>query len=101
MELRIRFSGGTYVRRSGHDSAEELVTAAVMSALVRTAIGPFRIEDAMNARSPDKARLREHLQPPLAAVPGMPRLTLTDEQVYDVQHGGLIRTEHLPAELQQ
>ena len=101
MELSIRCSGGTYVRSIGRDLAEQLGTAAVMSALVRTAIGPFLIENAMNARSPDEARLREHLQSPLAAVPDMPRLTLTDEQVYDVQHGGLIRTEHLPAELQQ
>ena len=74
--------------------------SAVMSALVRTAIGPFRIEDAMNARSPDEARLREHLQSPLVAVPDMPRLTLTELQVYEVQHGGLIKVEHLPAEMQ-
>jgi hypothetical protein len=30
----------------------------------------------------------------------MPRLVLTDEQVFEVQHGGLIKTDHLPAELQ-
>jgi tRNA pseudouridine55 synthase len=100
VELTIRCSGGTYVRSIGRDLAEQLGTAAVMSGLVRTAIGPFRIEDAMNARSPDEARLREHLQSPLAAVPGVPRLTLTDVQVDEVQHGGLIKVEHLPAELQ-
>lgn len=99
VELTIRCSGGTYVRSIGRDLAQQLGTAAVMSALVRTAIGPFRIEDAMEVRSPDEERLRTHLQSPLAAIPGMPRLTLTDGQVYEVQHGGLIKGEHLPEEL--
>jgi tRNA pseudouridine55 synthase len=99
LELSIRCSSGTYVRSIGRDLAERLRTAAVMSALMRTAIGPFRIEDAMNARSPDEARLRAHLQSPLAAVPGMPRLELTAVQVFEVQHGGLIKVEHLPDEL--
>ncbi|MBA4106857.1 MAG: tRNA pseudouridine(55) synthase TruB [Pirellula sp.] len=100
VELTIHCSGGTYVRSIGRDLAEQLGTAAVMAALVRTAIGPFRIEDAMNARSPDEARLREHLQSPLVAVPGMPLLELTALQVHEVQHGGLIKVDHLPAELQ-
>lgn len=99
VELTIRCSGGTYVRSIGRDLAEQLGTAAVMSALVRTAIGPFRIEDAMEARSPDEERLRTHLQSPLAAIPDMPRLMLTDGQVYEVQHGGLIKGEHLPEAL--
>ena len=101
VELTICCSGGTYVRSIGRDLAQLLGTAAVMSALVRTAIGPFRIEDAMNARGPDEARLLEHLQSPLAAVPGMPLLELTALQVHEVQHGGLIKVDHLPAELQE
>ena len=100
LELAFRCSSGTYVRSLGRDLAAALGTHAVMSALVRTAVGGFRIEDAMDARGPDMERLRQYLQSPLAAVPQMPRMMLTDEQVFEVQHGGLIKTEALPAELQ-
>jgi tRNA pseudouridine55 synthase len=88
------------VRSLGRDLAAMLGTHAVMSALVRTAVGEFRIEEAMDARGPDMDRLRRYLQSPLAAVPQMPRLVLSDEQVFEVQHGGLIKTDVLPAELQ-
>ncbi|MBA3480274.1 MAG: tRNA pseudouridine(55) synthase TruB [Pirellulales bacterium] len=100
LELTFRCSSGTYVRSLGRDLAAMLGTHAVMSALVRTAVGAFRIEDAMDARGPDMERLRRYLQSPLAAVPQMPRLVLSDEQVFEVQHGGLIKTDVLPAELQ-
>lgn len=99
MELSIRCSSGTYVRSIGRDLAEQLGTAAVMSALVRTAIGPFCVTAAMNPRAPDLERLRDYLQSPLAAVPEMPRLELTKLQVFEVQRGGLIKVEDLPEEL--
>ncbi|WP_428308577.1 tRNA pseudouridine(55) synthase TruB [Lacipirellula sp.] len=101
MELSIRCSSGTYVRSIGRDLGVMLGTAAVMSALVRTAIGPFRVADAMNPRAPDLERLQQHLQSPLAAVPDLPLLTLTAVQVYEVQHGGLIKVDLLPPELQE
>lgn len=100
VDLTVRCSGGTYVRSLGRDLAKQLGTAAVMSALVRTAIGPFRIEAAMNARTPDLARMQEYLLSPLAAIPDVPRLTLTPKQVFDLQHGGLIGTADLPDDLQ-
>jgi tRNA pseudouridine55 synthase len=100
LDLSIRCSSGTYVRSIGRDLAEQLGTAAVMSALVRTAVGPFRVEEAMDPRAPTIERLQSHLQSPLAAVPQLPRLELSDVQVFEVQHGGLIKVEHLPEELQ-
>lgn len=99
LELNFRCGSGTYVRSLGRDLAGTLGTHAVMSALVRTAVGGFRIEEAMDARGPDLDRLRKHLQSPLAAVPHLPRLALTEEQVFEVQHGGLINRDNLPAEL--
>lgn len=98
-DLTIRCSGGTYVRSIGRDLAESLGTAAVMSALVRTAVGPFRVEEGMDPRAPNLERLQTHLQSPLAAVPQLPRLDLSEVQVFEVQRGGLIKVEHLPEEL--
>lgn len=47
-ELEICCSGGTYVRSLGRDIAERLGTKAVMTALVRSAIGPFELSDAVD-----------------------------------------------------
>ena len=47
LEVDIECGSGTYVRALGRDLAAELGTTAVMSALERTAIGGFRVEDAV------------------------------------------------------
>lgn len=44
--LRIRCSKGTYIRALVRDMGRALQTGACMTALRRTAIGPFRAEDA-------------------------------------------------------
>jgi tRNA pseudouridine55 synthase len=97
LELSIRCSGGTYVRSLGRDLAESLGTSAVMSALVRTAVGAFRIEKALSAKGLTEAKLREHLLSPLTAIPDLPRVRLSDEQVAHAQRGGLFATEELMA----
>ena len=55
----------------------------------------------MDARGPDLERLNRHLQSPLSAVPEMPRLVLSAEQLFEVRRGGLIKTERLPPEMQE
>lgn len=85
--LDIRCGSGTYVRSLGRDLAESLGTAAVMSALVRTAIGPFRLENAADPRSITKENLGAMLLPALQAVPLLPVVRLTDEEVATVLRG--------------
>jgi tRNA pseudouridine55 synthase len=55
LTLEVRCGGGTYVRSLGRDLAASLGTAAVMSELVRTAIGGFRIEQSVDPAR-DRAR---------------------------------------------
>ncbi|MCC6493974.1 MAG: tRNA pseudouridine(55) synthase TruB [Pirellulales bacterium] len=88
--LSIRCGGGTYVRSLGRDLAESLGTCAVMTQLVRTAVGDFRVEEAIDPRGVDAMRLRTALAPPLAAVGDLPRVELTAEQLDHVRRGGLI-----------
>ena len=45
--LRVRCSKGTYIRTLCHDLGEALGCGGCMSALRRTAVGPFRVEDAV------------------------------------------------------
>ena len=96
--LRIRCGSGTYVRSLGRDIAEALGSAAVMSALERTAIGPFRRENALSLETLSEETLRQHLQPPELALAELPRLTLSDRQVEDISHGRTIACEEIACE---
>ena len=85
--LEIECGGGTYVRSLGRDLAESLGTAAVMSALVRTGIGRFSIEDAIDPRELTPDNWMAFLQPPLRAVEYLPRVQLSAEQAARIRNG--------------
>ena len=88
--LRVECSSGTYVRSLGRDLAAALGTAAVMSALVRTAVGGFRVEDAVCPDELTRQNWTEHLLPPLRAVESLPRITLTPPEEARVRAGQTI-----------
>jgi tRNA pseudouridine55 synthase len=71
--LEIECGSGTYVRSIGRDLGERLGCGAVMSELVRTRIGPFRIEDAVSPDDLDRHSLPAALLPALTAVADLPR----------------------------
>ncbi len=48
MRFRVECSGGTYVRSLARDVAQALSTLGFASRIRRTAVGPFRIEDALS-----------------------------------------------------
>lgn len=87
LALTIECGSGTYVRSLGRDLAEALGTSAVMSALQRTAIGSFRVEDAVAPDSLTPENWSDFLLPPVAAVSHLPRLTLDEEAVRRIQNG--------------
>ncbi len=90
LHVEVECSSGTYVRSLGRDLARAVDTAAVMSAPVRTAIGSFTIEDAVDLDALSAADWEELLLPPLRAVEGMPRFALTAEQIARVRNGQTI-----------
>ena len=85
--LEIECGGGTYVRSLGRDLAESLGTAAVMSALMRTRIGRFSIDDAVDPRELTPDNWIAFLQPPLRAVEYLPRVRLSAQQATDLRNG--------------
>ena len=87
LETSIRCSSGTYVRSLGRDLAESLGTGAVMSALVRTAIGRFRLAGCCSLELLNAERILDALLPMSRAVEHLPRQDLTDGEVIDVRHG--------------
>ncbi|MFP4489094.1 MAG: tRNA pseudouridine(55) synthase TruB [Bacteroidales bacterium] len=50
VEIRILCSKGTYIRSFARDLGEQLDSGAYLSSLKRTAIGDYKLEDAMDIR---------------------------------------------------
>lgn len=97
LELDIECGSGTYVRALGRDLAASLGTSAVMSALRRTAVGRFRVEEAIAPDHLDQETWVQQLQPARTAVADMPTLSLTAEQVAEVRAGKWLSLESVPA----
>lgn len=91
LRLELVCSSGTYVRSLGRDLARSLGTAAVMSGLVRTAIGPFQLATAVEPDSLTRESLVESLLPARAAVNHLPTLMLDHGEVTELLHGRPIR----------
>ncbi len=88
--LDIECSSGTYVRSLGRDLAERLGNAAVMAALSRTAIGPFRLAEAVLPEQLTRDNVAERLLAPLSAVVHLPQLRLDDEALRAIRLGQAI-----------
>ncbi len=87
--LDIECGSGTYVRALGRDLAEMLGTAAVMSELVRTAIGPFHVNDSCDPLALTAESLPSHLLSPLCAIPALAIIQFSDAEV-ELAINGLI-----------
>ncbi len=91
LELEICCGAGTYVRSLGRDLAESLGTAAVMSELVRTAIGHFGIDSAVDPRLLVPAELQSVVLPPQSALANRPCLVLPEAEIQLLSHGLPVR----------
>lgn len=94
--LELDCGSGTYVRSLGRDIAEALGTQAVMTSLVRSAIGPFRVGDAVRMENfVDRSAVSACLQSPVRAFDHWVRLYLSPEQWSYVEHGRPLPLEGL------
>ncbi len=99
LRLEIECGSGTYVRSLGRDLAEQVGTGAVMSALVRTAIGRFTIETAHDLDQLTSETLSDALLPPLLAVEGlMPTCQVSESEATRLSHGLAIEREEPAAD---
>lgn len=85
--LDIECGSGTYVRSLGRDLAESLGTCAVMSALVRTAIGGFRLEEACRPDDLARGGVECWLLSEATALASLPRVELTEEETRRIMNG--------------
>ncbi|QDV68160.1 tRNA pseudouridine synthase B [Rosistilla carotiformis] len=90
LELEIDCGSGTYVRSIGRDLAQGLGTEAIMTSLVRTAIGPFTVEDSISIDRLTPEAARAALQPAARGIMHMPQLVLDDAEVTEIINGRMI-----------
>ena len=95
LQLTIRCGSGTYVRSLGRDLAESLGTGSVMSALTRTAIGPYHVTSGLDLERLQSDTLQEQLLSPLTTVAHLPQIVLNEAQANEIRHGRLIPMEDL------
>jgi tRNA pseudouridine55 synthase len=79
--FRVTCSSGTYVRVLAADVGAALGTGAHLTALRRTEIGPFRVDDAVRPDEPDAPLPIE------VAVRHLPRLDLDADEAVAASHG--------------
>ncbi len=91
VEIEVECGGGTYIRALIRDIGQLLGCGAVMTGLVRTAIGPFRVEQASSLEELQTAQAPPDLAPPQLAVQHLARANLDETQVRLVRHGRPLR----------
>ena len=67
--FEIECGGGTYVRSIARDMAASLGTVAAMSSLIRTASGPFTLENSVKTEELNSDNLEEHIIPTQSLLP--------------------------------
>ena len=98
-ELKMTCGTGTYVRSLGRDIARKLGSDAVMTKLVRTAIGPFDIESSCNVNVlTNKESIENHLAPARDGVKHWPQTFPTDETILHLEQGKQINGSELNLE---
>ncbi|MEX1040590.1 MAG: tRNA pseudouridine(55) synthase TruB [Pirellulaceae bacterium] len=88
--LRITCGSGTYVRSLGRDIAQVLGSEAVMSQLVRTAIGPFSLATAISGETLAEADLAACLLPLSTATQLIPQVAISPDAARGFVQGQLV-----------
>lgn len=89
-DLAITCSSGTYVRSLVRDIGDDLGCGAVMTRLVRTAVGSLGIDEAVGVDSLTREDLHARLKPARAAVQQLPCVAVATHQLDNLRHGRAI-----------
>ncbi len=86
LDLHVHCGSGTYIRSLAHDLGQDLRCGAYLSALRRTNVGEWSVDDAV---APDAAKWTDVI--PLKEILAQyPKVEITDAEWEDVRHGRAI-----------
>lgn len=97
LEIEVECGKGTYIRSLAHDLGLALGCGAHLSALCRTRVGPFSIEDAVDREELEQAfsdgTWTERVLPMDYGLSHLPAITLHIEDEKDIRHGQAVRID--------
>lgn len=98
LKLEITCGSGTYIRSLGRDLAEAAGTCAVMTSLVRTRIGPWKLQDAKRLEElATLTAIQESLLPAKEVLSLLETLVAAPQEIISLSHGKKIaRTFEIP-----
>ena len=100
LDVRVSVSSGTYVRALARDLGAALGVGGHLTALRRTRIGPFSVDDAIRLDPEHPERARAALLAPAAVATALyPSAPLDAAQLRDLAHGKRITVDHPDAEV--
>jgi tRNA pseudouridine55 synthase len=96
LELEVDCGAGTYIRSIARDVGEALGCGGLVETLIRTRIGTFTIDRAVDLDKLSHESLVRHLQPPLDALADLPRVVIDPDQVAAVANGRKLDSRDFP-----
>ncbi len=87
LELEVRCGSGTYIRSIARDAGAALGCGGLVEVLVRTRIGPFALESAVDPVGLTAATIAALLRPAAEALADLPAVHLDASQRADVRLG--------------
>jgi tRNA pseudouridine55 synthase len=97
LEIEVECSRGTYVRTLAQDIGQELGCGGHVASLVRTRVGPFTVESAIEVEELEAAiadgSWQELLQPMDCGLLHLPQVTVHIEDEKDIRHGQPVRLD--------
>lgn len=87
IDASVRCSTGTYIRALARDLGEKLGVGGHLTALRRSAVGPFQVADAVSMEALTAGEQHGLLSPREVAARLFPVLNLTEQQATDIGHG--------------
>ena len=100
--LDVECSKGTYIRTLCADIGKTLDCGAYMSALTRTAVGRFKVEDSASLEAIEQGPIEEFLISIDEALANMPEVHISEEDEHRIANGVMLPVEALSrAELPQ
>lgn len=104
-DIRLTCTKGTYVRSLAEDLGKSLGCGAYVSALRRTAAGPFKIEDSVTMSTlealksnDDVATMDEMLLPADAALGALPLVRLSESGGFYMRQGQAVMVPNAPCD---
>ena len=93
VQIEIECGSGTYIRSIARDLGAALGVGGLMESLERTAIGVFRLAEAITLERLEQEDWKTHVRPLLNGCAGLPVVSLDEEQSRRFGLGQAVRVE--------